>query len=318
MIIFLIIGFVSNLENFILWLFHSCVSKKEKKPFRLKIYLNIIKHIGQGTLIALVLFIIILFSVTMIMNGKIFSSTLYSSTLDKTIPRVFWDSFTFSKVVDYDASIISNRRAGRMGLAFLLIGVCIIFYTSKYFIGKEKSSEEYKSYEVMGRNFEPRDWNQGKFLFGTLVFITIQFIFIYFAYSSLYSKNIWGFICLMKIIQIVMEEITKSIYDDMLPFLPLKIITDITAYMNTLSANNFYDFLFSFLIDVAITMIEKAYVSQLQNIVVEKVQEKMDEMEKFYANLINDTEDETAQIEIEDESELEENQNIFAEMRGEG
>lgn len=38
--------------------------------------------------------------------------------------------------------------------------------------------------------------------------------------------------------------------------------------MNTLSANNFYDFLFSFLIDVAITMFEKAYVSQLQNIVV--------------------------------------------------
>jgi len=45
--------------------------------------------------------------------------------------------------------------------------------------------------------------------------------------------------------------------------------------MNTLSANNFYDFLFSFLIDVAFTMIEKAYISQLQNTVVDNVHKKM-------------------------------------------
>lgn len=52
-----------------------------------------------------------------------------------------------------------------------------------------------------------------------------------------------------------MEEITLEIYEDLLPCLPLKVITEITAYMNTLSADNLYDFLFSFLIDVAITMI---------------------------------------------------------------
>lgn len=60
--------------------------------------------------------------------------------------------------------------------------------------------------------------------------------------------------------------------------------------MNTLSADNLYDFLFSFLIDVAITMIEKAYVPQLQNIVVDKIHQKMNELFRFYAHLINDTE----------------------------
>ena len=130
----------------------------------------------------------------------------------------------------------------------------------------------------MGRRLKPQEWNRGKFIFGTFFFIGIQFIFIYFAYSQLYSVNIWTFIVVMKIIQMVMEEITKSVYEDLLPCLPLKIITDITAYMNTLSANNFYDFLFSFLIDVAINMIEKAYISQLQNIIVEKIQIKIHEL----------------------------------------
>lgn len=85
-----------------------------------------------------------------------------------------------------------------------------------------------------------------------------------------------------------MEEITLEIYEDLLPCLPLKVITEITAYMNTLSADNLYDFLFSFLIDVAITMIEKAYVPQLQNIITEKIREKIAEIAKFYAHLTND------------------------------
>ena len=119
----------------------------------------------------------------------------------------------------------------------------------------------------------------------------------------------------MKIIQMIMEEITKSVYEDLLPCLPLKIITDITAYMNTLSANNFYDFLFSFLIDVAINMIEKIYISQLQNIIVEKVQTKIKQIERFYANLINDTEGEMKDSNSEEMDE-DGDENTFVVMNG--
>ncbi len=62
--------------------------------------------------------------------------------------------------------------------------------------------------------------------------------------------------------------------------------------MNTLSANDFYEFLLSFLIDVGINMIEKAYVSQIQNLVVEYLQNKVDEITKIYQNFMNDTEEE--------------------------
>ncbi len=62
--------------------------------------------------------------------------------------------------------------------------------------------------------------------------------------------------------------------------------------MNTLSANNFYDFLFSFLIDVAFTMVEKAYFSQLQNTIVDNIHIKIGEFLKFYAHLINDVDGE--------------------------
>ena len=115
----------------------------------------------------------------------------------------------------------------------------------------------------------------------------------------------------MKVIQIVMEEVTKTVYDDYLPCLPMKVITDITAFMNTLSANNFYDFLFSFLIDVAINMIEKAYVSQLQGLVVEKIQNQFEEINKFYQNFINDTEEEIQELRNDNANSEDENQYVM-------
>ena len=190
-----------------------------------------------------------------------------------------------------------------MGVSFMAVGVVIILHASRYFIGRERQEKEYDDYRVMGRKLRPREWNRGKFIFVTFFFIGLQFIFIYFAYSKMYSKNIWTFIFVMKIIQIVLEEVTKSVFGDLLLVLPFKIITDITAYMNTLSANNFYDFLFSFLVDVAVNMIEKAYISQLQNIIVAKIQAKIEEFSRFYANLINDTDGEipdTASDDLDD------------------
>jgi len=225
MIIFLIIGAISNVENLVLWLFHSCVSRKDPKKFRIKIYMKVIVHIAMGTILGLAFCLILLFSTTMIMNGKIFNTALYNTNPNNSGPRVFWDYLNNNYIGDYDSAEAVMYRAGRMGLAFIVTATVILFYISKYFIGCEKQMKLYNDYQVMGRQLKPRDWNRGKFIFGIYVYICIQFFLIYFAYSALYSSNIWTFIVLTKVIQIVMEEITKSIYEDILQCLPMKVLT---------------------------------------------------------------------------------------------
>ena len=136
MIVFVIIGALSNLENLILWLFHSLVSKKENKTFRIKIYLRVIWQIGKGTLIGLFLCIILLFVVMILMNGKIFDIPLYTTNISEAhLAKVLWDPINFNYIEDYNSQTASSIRAGRTGLSFLLIGCYVIFYTSKYFIG---------------------------------------------------------------------------------------------------------------------------------------------------------------------------------------
>ncbi len=65
---------------------------------------------------------------------------------------------------------------------------------------------------MLGRTFKPLDWNRGKFLFATFFYIILMYFFIYFAYSTLYSSNIWVFILVVKVLQVIMEEITNSIF----------------------------------------------------------------------------------------------------------
>lgn len=81
----------------------------------------------------------------------------------------------------------------------------------------------------------------------------------------------------------------------------MKTITDFTSYLNTLAANNFYDFMFSFLIDVALNMCDKAYIASLQNIITEKIKDKLTELSAYIENIINDEEEEQKQVSKEDD-----------------
>ena len=134
MIIFVIIGSISNLENLVLWMFHSCVSRKAKKSVRIKVYLRVIWQIIKGTFIALIFCTAFTFSLTLIMNAKLFTQTLYSSGISQS-PPVFWDYLNNIYINDYQSDLAIKYRAGRMGLSFLVVGSVIVFYTSKFFIG---------------------------------------------------------------------------------------------------------------------------------------------------------------------------------------
>jgi hypothetical protein len=91
-----------------------------------------------------------------------------------------------------------------MGTAFVAIGVMVIFLNCHFFIGKEKEKEEYENFQILGRICKPLEWNRGKFLFGTFFYIMLQYLLIYFAYSNLYSENIWTFIVITKVLQMIM------------------------------------------------------------------------------------------------------------------
>lgn len=70
--------------------------------------------------------------------------------------------------------------------------------------------------------------------------------------------------------------------------MPLKIILNLTSYLNTLAANDFYEFMFSFLIDVAVEMAEKAYLATIQNITANYLDVKFKQMSTYFDKFLYD------------------------------
>lgn len=76
---------------------------------------------------------------------------------------------------------------------------------------------------------------------------------------------------MVQILQMILEEIIFSIYDDQLPCLPLKLAIGVLAYLATMGAIDLYYFILGYLVDVAISTIEIAYLSQLQETITQFV-----------------------------------------------
>jgi histidine ammonia-lyase len=62
----------------------------------------------------------------------------------------------------------------------------------------------------------------------------------------------------------VLEEVLNSLYDDVLPTIPMKLSVGVLAYLATMGAVDLYYFMLGYLVDVGISTIERVYLSQIQ------------------------------------------------------
>ena len=79
MLVFMIIGAISNIQFLIFWIYHIITTIKQTIRCRVLIYLRMIKSIMKGFLFAVFIAIFLTFSVEIIMNGTFFGKDLYTS-----------------------------------------------------------------------------------------------------------------------------------------------------------------------------------------------------------------------------------------------
>jgi len=85
--------------------------------------------------------------------------------------------------------------------------------------------------------------------------IALCLVYLYFAYSTLFNLNIWVFIVLVQVLQMVIEEIIFSLYEDEVSCVPLKLTLGVLAYLATMGAIDLYYFILGYLVDVLISTI---------------------------------------------------------------
>ena len=60
---------------------------------------------------------------------------------------------------------------------------------------------------------------------------------------------------MMQIAQMILEEVLNSLYEDVLPTIPMKLSVGVLAYLATMGAVDLYYFILGYLIDVGISSI---------------------------------------------------------------
>ena len=92
-------------------------------------------------------------------------------------------------------------------------------------------------------------------VFGLYVISLCSAGFLYFTFSSFFNANIWFIIVMMQIAQMILEEVLNSLYEDVLPTIPMKLSVGVLAYLATMGAVDLYYFILGYLIDVGISSI---------------------------------------------------------------
>lgn len=207
-IAFIIIGLISNIENLLLGFYHYVVNRRTRKPLKIWVYLRILKGMFEGSLSAILPLLFMLAIVNIVMLGELFEIPLYhypsSFANNGEGPHVFWDLATTASYEDFSAAEPTRVRAGRQGLTLVVIATAVLCYITPLFVGWERPKEETEPYELCGDNIPARSYFGAKFLAITVVYITVQLALMYFAYTKVFSNNIWLFIIFMKIFQMVL------------------------------------------------------------------------------------------------------------------
>lgn len=162
----------------------------------------------------------------------------------------------------------------------------------------------------MGRSFKSREWSRGAFLFGTFAYMFMSTMFLYFTYTSVFGSYIWYIIAGMQIVQMVLEEFSISIFEDVLPCLPLKISLGVLSYLATMGAIDLYYFILGYLVDVGISIIEIAYLNQLQEKMTAFIEEKSKKIERSIEAFRNNEEEVEKKSKVEEED-AEDNKILF-------
>lgn len=130
MLVFIIIGLISNIQFIIFWIYHIITTVKSKIHFRIVIYLKMVKEILKGFFMAVFIAISLTFLVEVIMNGTFFSLRIFTSFYS------FWDFFVSNNIGALASTNLNNIRQGRMGVSYIVISVYLAGHLSPLMVGK--------------------------------------------------------------------------------------------------------------------------------------------------------------------------------------
>jgi len=169
-----------------------------------------------------------------------------------------WHDFGSSSL---SASKVEHWRSGRIGVAFIAASFYLMVLGSHLLIPKrnKKSISAFQHLGTSTGHFAPKQWKRTNYMLLTLAMVGINILMIEFSFSSTFQDYVWEFVVLIKLSGGILENILVWMLDESLLTIPLRCNTELTAFVLTMGAEDFTDFVLAWAVDFSLLLIERVH-----------------------------------------------------------
>lgn len=124
-----------------------------------------------------------------------------------------------------------------------------------------------------------RLWRRSQILYVILMVSFFMMLLIQFSFTGIFEDNVYLLLIILKVVQMIVEYALEQYFGDNLIISPISCTIASMIVIATMGSSDFYDFLFSYFIELCIQMLERAYIIKIQ-------QELTNYLERQYQKLV--------------------------------
>eukprot|EP01029_Cantina_marsupialis_P013339 TRINITY_DN2955_c0_g4_i3.p1 TRINITY_DN2955_c0_g4~~TRINITY_DN2955_c0_g4_i3.p1 ORF type:complete len:2510 (+),score=474.52 TRINITY_DN2955_c0_g4_i3:87-7616(+) len=258
--LFIAIGFITVGVTLVFWTLNRLLTRLKNPPkFRFFTFMAIIAPapiVGVG--LATVACSFVLVAIFLLIRGDEYLGTPGQKWFLDSIYGHYMDQ-------ELDESKIPTIRKGRIGLAFLIFALYLVFLGTKTFlprrVSKREREIELKRDEAAQKEsiWIPTMWKRSNMAFTSVILALCLIFVVEFSFWSDFGTYIWFVIVALRFIGIGVELILEIQLKETLLLCPLMSTVLLIQQLITFGADDFTDFLLSYFVEFALMVFERVF-----------------------------------------------------------
>jgi len=169
----------------------------------------------------------------------------------------------------YDASMLGQSRAGRLGLAFCTLGMVCLLIGVQIFIPKRESKREKDMEQKREKDaskediWMPNTWKRSNLLFCSFLAVLYGVLFIEFSFWSEFGDYVWFIIAATMLLDILLGNLIDGQMRETLLGNPVNTGLVVVQGLSGLASDDLVDFLVGHFVGFGMTMLVRIYVDPL-------------------------------------------------------
>jgi hypothetical protein len=270
LLLFIQIGAGTVAAAFVYWIVVRLTTNLERPP-RLRIFSFVwltFSPILSGFLLALMPISIVTGAVFYLMKGY----QIFTPDDDPDGRRWLFLSSTRLHYSDIaiDPDNLLPTRQGRTGLAFFTMALISLYFTSRMYAPKLPSkSTTMTDQQVIDRALTT--WKRGNLIYCSVIMGLFLVVIVEWSFWGSFGEYIWEAIIFLEILQLFVGSIVDKQLGEALLSAPVMMAMGLVQGIVTMSANDFMDFLLSWIVGFGFLIIERMYTGPLQEPILDRV-----------------------------------------------